>query len=330
MKKLLPLAFLLATTFLFAQSENDKKIFLDSLNRETTEGNHKYYRIIKDYQLDTDSYLYSDYYYSGQLLKEGQSLKKEYFLPINEVKEYYENGNLKETTTFNEKSQKSGKFNSWYPNGKNKIEGEYIFTKSKKNEDEFTLKVNSFWNEDGIQKITNGNGFYEINNDLEEPNTISSEKGTYKNGLKNGLWQGKCTYTSKTFTELEYTEKYDNGNLISGKSKDNNNKEYTYEKNFVESEPQKGMMHFMKYVQKNYKTPDVDKNLDGRVIIEFVVEKNGELSNFVILNDLGFGTAQEAIRMLKTYPDLWNPGLNKGMPVRVRYSLPIKLKITAR
>lgn len=87
-----------------------------------------------------------------------------------------------------------------------------------------------------------------------------------------------------------------------------------------------GAAGFSKYVQKNYRTPEVEQDLKGRVFIEFVVEKDGSLTDIKVVRDLGFGTGQEAIRMLRNAPR-WKPGVQNGKTIRVRYSLPIMLDI---
>ncbi len=87
-----------------------------------------------------------------------------------------------------------------------------------------------------------------------------------------------------------------------------------------------GVAGFAKYVQKNYRTPEVEQDLKGRVFVEFVVEKDGSLTDIKVIRDLGFGTGAEAIRMLKNAPK-WKPGVQNGKTIRVRYSLPIMLDI---
>jgi periplasmic protein TonB len=87
-----------------------------------------------------------------------------------------------------------------------------------------------------------------------------------------------------------------------------------------------GAAGFMRYVQRNYRTPEVEEDLKGRVFVEFVVEKDGSLTDIKVLRDLGFGTGAEAIRMLKNAPK-WKPGVQNGKTIRVKYSLPIMLDI---
>jgi hypothetical protein len=85
-----------------------------------------------------------------------------------------------------------------------------------------------------------------------------------------------------------------------------------------------GIMEFYKFVGNNFKTPS-QPNLKGKVYITFVIEKDGSLSDIKNIRDIGFGTGEEAIRVLKICPK-WIPGKMNGVPVRVMYSLPITIQ----
>nr|WP_315208513.1 M56 family metallopeptidase [uncultured Flavobacterium sp.] len=85
-----------------------------------------------------------------------------------------------------------------------------------------------------------------------------------------------------------------------------------------------GIMEFYKFVGNNFKTPE-QPNLKGKVYITFVIEKDGSLSDIKNIRDIGFGTGEEAIRVLKICPN-WIPGKLNGVPVRVMYSLPITIQ----
>jgi hypothetical protein len=85
-----------------------------------------------------------------------------------------------------------------------------------------------------------------------------------------------------------------------------------------------GIMEFYKFVAKNYEIP-TQPNLKGKVFISFVIEKDGSLSDIKNIRDIGLGTGEEAIRVLKLSPN-WIPGKMNGVPVRVLYSLPITLQ----
>lgn len=85
-----------------------------------------------------------------------------------------------------------------------------------------------------------------------------------------------------------------------------------------------GIENFYKFVGENYKTPE-QPNLKGKVYVTFTIEKDGSLSDIKNIRDIGFGTGEEAIRVLKICPK-WIPGKMNGVPVRVMYSLPITIQ----
>ena len=85
-----------------------------------------------------------------------------------------------------------------------------------------------------------------------------------------------------------------------------------------------GMEKFYQFIGKNYKTPEED-GLKGRVIVSFTVEKDGSLTDIKVLRDIGYGTGEEAVRVLKKSPK-WAPGEQNGKKVRCTYQLPITIQ----
>lgn len=86
---------------------------------------------------------------------------------------------------------------------------------------------------------------------------------------------------------------------------------------------QGGLQEFYTYIGANFKLPNV-KNLEGKIMMQFVVETDGSLTEIKTLKDIGHGTGDEAIRVLKNAPK-WVPGEQDGKPVRVMYTLPISI-----
>lgn len=84
-----------------------------------------------------------------------------------------------------------------------------------------------------------------------------------------------------------------------------------------------GMKELQLFIKKNYKTPEV-VGFKGKIYMGFVVEKDGSLTNIIVIRDIGYGTGKEAIRVLKTSPK-WISGKQNGKPVRVHYSIPIPI-----
>jgi protein TonB len=78
------------------------------------------------------------------------------------------------------------------------------------------------------------------------------------------------------------------------------------------------------YMMENMSYPDSAKimGVEGTVYLQFVVETDGSITNIKILRDIGYGCAEEAVRLVKSMPK-WNPGTHRGKAVRVRYNCPI-------
>ena len=85
-----------------------------------------------------------------------------------------------------------------------------------------------------------------------------------------------------------------------------------------------GMKKFYQFVANNFQIP-IDLKGNGKIYIKFIVEIDGSITNEEILKDVGFGTGEEAIRVIKLSPK-WIPAKKDGVPVRVQYSLPITLQ----
>jgi TonB family protein len=82
------------------------------------------------------------------------------------------------------------------------------------------------------------------------------------------------------------------------------------------------------HIQKNLKYPKkaVDANTQGRVIINFVVNDDGSITDVKLARGIGYGCDEEAIRVVNSFPK-WNPGKQNGKKVRVAYSLPITFSL---
>lgn len=70
-----------------------------------------------------------------------------------------------------------------------------------------------------------------------------------------------------------------------------------------------------------------DVGKEGTVYVKFVVDQNGRVGNLQLLNNLGYGLDEEALRVVGMIPSFKSPGKVKGMAVKVYYQLPIKFKM---
>ncbi|SFH27772.1 outer membrane transport energization protein TonB [Pontibacter chinhatensis] len=103
-------------------------------------------------------------------------------------------------------------------------------------------------------------------------------------------------------------------------------KPYTY----VEQMPTfpGGDGEMMKYLGKNIRYPAAAQRagVEGLVVLSFVVSSTGEISDIQVVKQLGAGTDEEAVRVVKSMPK-WTPGKQNGRAVPVRYTLPVRFTI---
>ena len=85
-----------------------------------------------------------------------------------------------------------------------------------------------------------------------------------------------------------------------------------------------GMAAWSKFLSKNLRYPLIaqENGVSGRVMVSFVVERNGEISAIKVLRGIGAGCDEEAVRVIKKSP-IWKPGMQNGKAVRVSYVIPI-------
>ncbi len=83
-----------------------------------------------------------------------------------------------------------------------------------------------------------------------------------------------------------------------------------------------GMEGMLSYIAKNIRYPKTAKEVQGRVITEFVVDKDGSIVDVVVKHSVHPDLDAEAIRVIQSMPK-WKPGMQRGKNVRVRYTIPI-------
>ena len=89
-----------------------------------------------------------------------------------------------------------------------------------------------------------------------------------------------------------------------------------------------GLPEFRNWVQSHVKYPQIalENGIQGNVVIKFVVEKDGKLSNIQVLQSPDKTLADAAVQVLQKSPK-WKPGKQRNKPVRVTYTLPVSFKI---
>jgi len=85
-----------------------------------------------------------------------------------------------------------------------------------------------------------------------------------------------------------------------------------------------GTEEFYEFVANNLKYPRkaLKANVEGKVIVQFVVEEDGDVSQVEVLKGIGYDCDEEAVRVLQSSPD-WIPGKHQGRNVKVSVMLPL-------
>jgi TonB family protein len=224
--------------------------------------------------------------------------------------EYYENGHRKSIKNYN-KGVLVGEAVEYYPNGglfsiiDYKADGIYY--------------LKSCQDSTGKTLAENGNGVWlKFNADMDPTAFL---KGPVVNGKEDGEWK-------RHVVDTVYSIVYKQGEIVSGKEflKDN-----VFEKVEVLPSFPGGYTELNKYLSRNVQYPKGarDNNVQGRVIVSFMVEKDGTLTNVKLVRGIGSGCDEESVRVMSISPK-WNPGLNHGKPVRVQYSMPVAFALSTQ
>lgn len=295
-------------------------------NTETNEEKSEYSRAIVSTSKE-GLYAFVEKWRDGSLKRRG--FASEYnpkFKQIGKETIYYRNGAVQQIQ-YIKNSQSVGKIQTFYANGNLKEEGTFqqptlLITATRFDAPNYIVKQiadslgNNFLDSTASGKV---NIAY-ANGDLLA--------GEYINGLKHGQRREYIAETGET-----YIEEYEHGKFIRGRFIDRDNKKADYKGKEQFPEFKGGMKEFYTFLSRNIKYPALMKenNIQGRVTVNFSVEKDGTLSNFKILKGIPDGREldEEALRVLKLSPK-WNPGIQRGKPVRVSYSVPIVFSLNTK
>ncbi|WP_118951098.1 energy transducer TonB [Taibaiella helva] len=83
-----------------------------------------------------------------------------------------------------------------------------------------------------------------------------------------------------------------------------------------------------KYLCLNLRYPSkaIDEKVQGEVVVSFLIDEQGRISDIAATKGIGYGCDEEAIRVVKAMPR-WQPGRLEGQPVKVTYNLPVVFEL---
>lgn len=102
-----------------------------------------------------------------------------------------------------------------------------------------------------------------------------------------------------------------------------------YEVVDVNARPPEGLNEFRHWVGRNYYFPAdaINAQVKGQIAVSFDVNKDGSLSNFKIIKNLGYGTGESLVNVLKKSKK-WIPALKNGEPVKTSHTFPMNINLT--
>ncbi len=129
--------------------------------------------------------------------------------------------------------------------------------------------------------------------------------------------------------QLKRHDVFTNGKQITSVTWDHDGSEVEYYDYFIPPEYPDGLQKLFKFIANTLKYPELAKqyNVQGRVLVSFVVEKDGSVSNIKIAKNAAKILDDEAIRIIKLLPN-WKPGMTDGEKIKMTYKLPITFRIT--
>jgi len=261
---------------------------------------------------DLNLFVVRDFYLNGKPKLIGKSLIPNYYLKRQGMFiEYFPNGRRRRIENY-ENNVQTGDVTSYYPNGK--FYCTYNFDKD--------LKQNIMTTESdsaGTVLAENGNGTW-----IEYDDNFKFVKATgpILNGKKDGWWHGAPN------DSLKYDCTYSKGISVSGTSYEKSGKEHHFTKDIVWPEYKGGMANFYSFIGHNVHYPKVAKenNIQGKVFVSFIVEKDGTLTRFNILQGIGAGCDEEVLRVMKLSPQ-WSPEYKYGIAVAELVNLPVSFTL---
>ena len=84
----------------------------------------------------------------------------------------------------------------------------------------------------------------------------------------------------------------------------------------------------MQFLSKNIKYPTIaqENGTQGRVTVQFVVNKDGSIVDAKVIRGVDHNLDKEALRVIGTMTK-WKPGMQRGKPVRVKYTVPVMFRL---
>ena len=320
MKFYLTAILLLASFSLFAQKQN--VYFLKDDGRYVTNRDSAdFIRIVREPDSASTLYNIFEFYPNGTKKLVGKSSRIDPPKFEGPCVVYFKNGARK--ALFNYKNNLlSGAQYEYYPNGKIYIAKTYPEVKSEEYRETEDYLITDELDSLGAVLVKDGNGYYK---GFDDKFKKVIDEGPIKDGKPEGQWKG-----TDEGMHLRFFENYSNGELVLGISVTDKGDTVKYTKaRGTEPHYKGGLTSFYSYISNSVKYPDYEKehNIHGKVILSFIVEKDGAITDIKVLSPVTVNIDNEAIRVLHESRK-WIPGTFYGRPIRTQYTIPMDFSLT--
>jgi TonB family protein len=313
-KILITLVFISFVYSAFAQSDADSVVYFfkndGSLARQRESADYIIAIFPPDKKIDKHLFIVKGYYPDNKVLFTATSTSKTELMLQGKYVGYFHNGNKLVEKTY-DGERLVGDVNNYYPNGK-------LYTITSYNENK-KLLLNECRDSTGAVLAKDGNGkWIQFDDDFK----VVKDYGRVVNGLMDGDWHRLKTLPD---TAYDVITSYRKGILISSTGVDAKKTFHAIE---VSPEFPGGLDAFYKYINRSIHYPEAARRhgTQGRVIVSFVVQTDGSLTDIKVARGIGDGCDEVALQIIKSSPK-WKPGMQNGVPVRVNYSVPITFSL---
>lgn len=293
----------------------------------TVKDSADYVRVIQEPDSGDTNFILREFFSNDKRKTTGKvSAFEPYLVYEGVIMRFDKEGKRKEITSY-EKGTPLGMSYEYFSNGKMHKQTEYLAFAPQGNFTPFTLTAMGPSNREskliyladslGVEFVKDGNGYVRNFNVFGKDERM--EEGGYKDGIKHGVWKGSSSISATSFVET-----YEMGKLLGGESIRDGIK-YLYT-TFGEPPSFKGgIRKFYEYVGYSTKYPSdaARDRISGTVVLSFTVERDGRTSEVKVEQSVFSSIDEEAKRVVLSSPK-WIPGTMRGVPVRVRYSIPLK------
>lgn len=325
MKKTILIFSILCTLQIAKAQKKQNVYFLKNNGKEVDlKDSADFIRVIQEPDSGETNFILQEFYANGKLKTVGKVSAFEPRLVYEGVISHYSReGKLINVSTFKRGSLRGMSYH-YFNNGKLHQQTEYLpFIPQEGIALPFNPNSKLIYLADslGTEQVKDGNGYVKIVERMGK--NEKTEEGSYIEGVKHGVWKG-----SETAYGTSYIETYEMGKLIGGEStKDGAKYPYTGNGDQLPSF-EGGMKKFYEYVGRSVRYPrDALKDrIIGTVYLSFTIEKDGRVTGVKVEKSVYPSIDEEAMRVVMSSPK-WIPATQRGLPVRVKYNIPITFNL---